>query len=66
MYKSNKENISKNKDYGIIISTENHFKRLKGPKEKSPVLERGGKRRTRRIHRRSKKYKKTNDKKLRK
>jgi hypothetical protein len=63
MYKSDKENISKDKDYDIIISTENHFKRFTRTKEKSPVLERGGKRRTRRV---PKKYKKTNHKKSRK
>lgn len=65
MYKSDKENISKDKDYDIIISTENHFKRLRSPKDKSPVLERGGKRRTRRFPKKNKKNKKTNYKKLR-
>ena len=63
MYKSDKENSSKDKDYDIIISTENRFNILKGPKEKSQVLERGGKRRTRRV---PKKNKKTNHKKSRK
>jgi hypothetical protein len=66
MYKSDKENISKDKDYDIIISREFHFKRLKGPKVISQVLERGGKRRTRRVPKKYKKYKKTNHKKSRK
>lgn len=66
MYKSDKENISKDKDYDIIISTENRFNILKGPKEKSQVLERGGKRRTRRVPKKNKKNKKTNHKKSRK
>jgi hypothetical protein len=66
MYKSDKENISKDKDYDIIISRENHFNLLKGPEAKSQVLERGGKRRTRRVPKKYKKNKRINHKKSRK
>jgi hypothetical protein len=72
MYKlSNKDNLNNDKDYNNIIFQEEYFKRITNPKEHSrlnmqPVLERGGKRRTRRVLKKSKKYKKTNHKKPRK